>query len=174
MNNTARASAMLMGLAMICPAAPSQAGECRLGPVTIDAPVCKIEETPHSDGPARYVQWEEGGIRYEVSVIAPYGPGRFRGHVSRWRRSHKCTAEEIPFGRTAHFPPESRKPAFVTWKGVCADCGRFVIQAMGFKRRVVEFHAGRGCSRPVPASGGPGLEDALAALLDRVQIAPSD
>jgi hypothetical protein len=173
MNNTRRASAML-GLALTCTPDLAQAAECTLGPAVFEAPSCTVEETPHSDGPSRYVQWKEDGILYEVSVIAPYRPGRLKGHVFRWRHSHKCTAEEIPFGPTPHFPPDSGKPAHVTWKGVCADCGSFVMQAVGLKRQVVELHAGRGCRSAVPLSGAQTLETALAGLLDRVRIAPGN
>ena len=150
------------------------AGECRIGPAVFEAPACDIREMEHADGQARYVQWQDGGILYEVSVIAPYRPRSFKGHVSRWRHSHKCTAEEVRFEHAPRLVSGNGKPPQATWKGVCADCGSYVMQATGLKRQVVELHAGRSCRGRMPPPSEPGLEVALAAFLDRVQLFPGD
>ena len=151
------------------------AGECRIGPAAFEAPACDIREMEHADGPARYVQWQEGGILYEVSVIAPYRPRSFRGHVSRWRHSHKCTAEEVPFEHMVRVAASGGgKPPQATWKGVCADCGSYVMQATGLKRQVVELHAGRRCGGLNPPPSEPPLEVAFAAFLGHVQLLPGD
>jgi hypothetical protein len=156
----------------------SRAAECRAGPAVFDAPACGIVEESHFEGPAQYVQWKEGSITYQVTAITPGKRQSFKGYLARWRHSHKCTAEEISLGHqlsvTAPGAAGNETPPQTTWKGVCADCGSFIIRAIRLKRQVVELHAGRGCGGLMPPPPIPTLEQAFETLLDRVRLAPGE
>ncbi len=151
-------------------AASLRAEPCRIGPATFGAPTCVIRETSHQDGPAQYTEWREGPITYTVLVVTAHRRNLFRGYLARWLHHHKCTARKIPFGHEVHFEGSasgSGAPRQITWTGVCAAPGSYMVRAIGLKRQVIELHANRAAGDPAPI--GP----ALAALLDRVRLSPA-
>lgn len=160
--------AILSGLAM----APLKAEECRIGPVTVDAPRCEIKEISHSEGPARYAGWEEGGTSYTVIVITPKRMQDFKGYITRWRHHHKCTADEISFGPVIHLAEGGGKqnlaPPQKTWTGTCASPVTFIIRAVRLKRQVVELHVDSFPSKRAA------LEPTFIALLERVKVSPAN
>ena len=154
--------------------APSRAEPCRIGPAAFEAPACTVVETDEGTGPARYVQWQEGGKVYTVFVVTTKKPTSLRGYLARWRR-RACTTEEIPFHHELSFEGAARDgkrrvPPRITWAGKCVSPEWFMNHAIGLQRQVVELRVthllGSGDSVP--------LEAALAALLDRVRIYPVD
>jgi hypothetical protein len=176
MNAILRATATAAFLFMAWPTpAPLHAEPCRIGPVAFEAPTCTVEEGSEAAGPARSVQWKEGGKYYTVLVIAQKKRYSFRGYVARWRRIRGCTAHEIPVRHAIRFegaPPEDKRstPPQVTWAGGCMAPEWFINHAIGLKRVVVELRVTH-----VLTSGDPvPLETALAAFLERVHLYPED
>jgi hypothetical protein len=175
MNTAIRA---IVAAATLLPAwlmpAPSRAEECRIGPVTVEAPVCTVNEAPEREGPAQFAEWREGGMIYIVAVIASKRSDPIRGYFARWRQQRKCTANEIRLGHEVRFEsPASagkpRTPPQTTWTGACiSSASGYITHAIGLRRQVVELHVNR--TRGETAS----LEAALAAFLDRVHLSPGD
>ncbi len=174
MNAIVRASLMAMVLApaLLTPT-PSLAGECRIGPVAVEAPACDIVQGSHPEGPAQYAEWKEGGFIHTVIVIAPEKPRSFRGYFTRWRHSHKCSVKEVSFGHEVRFTGQegggrNGTPPQRPGQGYASPPAAFIARAIGLKRQVVELHVMR-------ARGATdALEPAFAALLGRVRLSPAN
>jgi hypothetical protein len=140
---------------------------CQIGPVSFPAPACDIQTLNLEDEHHEYVEWQNGAS-YQVLLITPKHPQRFKGYLARWH--HKCTKQERQIGEPTRFqarPGADPKyiPPQVTWSGICAAPDDYIIRAIAVGHQVVELHIWNG-------PGGAAREQAFTSLLDRVRIAP--
>ena len=171
MNAILHASAVAAALLPVCLTPTlSSAEQCRIGPVTFEAPACTVEKASHGEGPASYAQWKEGGTTYTVTVVTARKPISFKGYLGRWLHRHKCTASEIPFGHKLGVESSIKPgaPPQITWKGACAAPEKYMVRAISLRRQVVELNVALPEGDPAP------IEAALAALLDRVRLYPAE
>ena len=138
---------------------------CQLGPVSFSAPSCEIKTLDREDEHDEYVEWEDGAS-YQVLLITPRHPQRFKGYLARWH--HKCTTQERQIGEPTRFqaqPGSDPKyiPPQVTWSGRCAAPEHYIVRAVAVGNQVVEFHIWNGPEGAV-------CEQAFTTLLDQVRI----
>jgi hypothetical protein len=141
---------------------------CQIGPVSFPAPACDIQTLNLEDERNEYVEWQNGAS-YQVLLITPKRPQRFKGYLARWH--HKCTKEERQIGEPTRLQPRPGSgpkyiPPQVTWSGICAAPDDYIIRAIAVGKQVVEFHIWNG-------PGGAAREQAFTTLLDQVRIAPA-
>jgi hypothetical protein len=141
---------------------------CRIGPVSFPAPACDIQTLNLEGERDEYVEWQNGAS-YQVLLITPKRPQRFKGYLARWH--HKCTKEERQIGEPTRLQPRPGSdpkyiPPQVTWSGICAAPDDYIIRAIAVGQQVVEFHIWNG-------PGGAAREQAFTTLLDQVRIAPA-
>jgi hypothetical protein len=143
---------------------------CRIGPVTIAAPVCAIKTESFDGARVNYIAWRnEKGIQYHIAVITPKHPRSFEGYLSRWLHNHKCTGKERQIGKPSRFEGPSGLggiPPQVTWTGCCAAPGCYIARAIAAGNQVVELHANIGLNDKLE----PASEQVFSALIAQVQL----
>ena len=144
--------------------------QCRIGPVTIEAPVCEIKTRGDDDERAEYIDWKnENGIWQHIIVKTPKHPRRFKGYLNRWLHHRKCTGEERQIGNPSRFEGAAGPgdiPAQITWTGCCAAPVCYTARAIAVGHQVVELHSDSGLN--YRWSNGAGQE--FLALIGRVRL----
>jgi len=143
---------------------------CRIGPVTIDVPVCEIK-TVSDDKRVDYIDWiNDDRIMRHVIVITPKRPHRFKGYLAEWLHHHKCTGEEIRVGGASRFDTTTEPaeiPAQVTWTGSCAGGDHYIARAIGVGHQIVELHLDVGLQSKV---ANHTAEQTFADLVSQVRL----
>lgn len=144
---------------------------CQLSSVTFEAPNCEIYTRSIEDERHDFVKWQNSAW-YEVLVITPPRPLRFKGYLARWQHDHKCTVEVLRGlapTRSQASPATHATDSMpqIIWSGSCAAGEVYVIRAIAIGKSVIEFHVWRNSFQ-----AGPPLKQVLADWLDHVQISP--